>query len=170
MDFLSTMMPDCYPDPRSQWQPNGVHGLSRVYDQTAFAWTDARFQAPPLASGILYELHIGTFTPEGTFDAAADKLDYLAELGVTHVELMPVAAFEGRHGWGYDGVALYAVHEPYGGPDGLKRFVNAAHAQGPGRAARCGLQPLRAERKLHRKIRALCRGFAPHALGRGGQS
>ena len=88
------------------------------------------FQAPPLASGILYELHIGTFTPEGTFDAAADKLEYLVELGVTHVELMPVAAFEGRHGWGYDGVALYAVHEPYGGPDGLKRFVNAAHGKG----------------------------------------
>jgi maltooligosyltrehalose trehalohydrolase len=83
-----------------------------------------------LASGILYELHIGTFTPEGTFDAAANRLDYLVELGVTHVELMPVAAFEGRHGWGYDGVSLYAVHEPYGGPDGLKRFVNAAHSKG----------------------------------------
>jgi maltooligosyltrehalose trehalohydrolase len=120
----------CYPDPRSQRQPNGVHGLSRVYDQTAFAWTDAPFQAPPLASGILYELHIGAFTPEGTFDAAAGKLDYLAGLGVTHIELMPVAAFEGRHGWGYDAVALYAVHEPYEGPDGLKRFVNAAHAKG----------------------------------------
>ena len=120
----------CYPDPRSQWQPNGVHGLSRVYDQTKFAWTDASFQAPPLASGILYELHIGTFTPEGTFDAAANRLEYLVELGVTHVELMPVAAFEGRHGWGYDGVSLYAVHEPYGGPDGLKRFVNAAHSKG----------------------------------------
>jgi len=90
----------CYPDPRSQWQPYGVHGLSRVYDQSAFAWTDARFQAPPLASGILYELHIGAFTPEGAFDAAAGKLDYLAKLGVTHVELMPVAAFDGRHGWG----------------------------------------------------------------------
>src|SRR5271165_5383172 len=120
----------CYPDPRSEWQPNGVHGLSRIYDQTAFAWTDAGFQAPPLASGIVYELHIGTFTPEGTLDAAVDKLDYLAELGVTHIEMMPVAAFEGRHGWGYDGVALFAVHEPYGGPDGLKRFVNAAHAKG----------------------------------------
>jgi maltooligosyltrehalose trehalohydrolase len=120
----------CYPDPRSQWQPNGVHGLSRVYDQMAFAWRDARFQAPPLASGILYELHIGTFTPEGTFDAAAGKLDYLAGLGVTHIELMPVAAFDGRHGWGYDGVALNAVHAPYGGPDGLKRLVNAAHGKG----------------------------------------
>ena len=120
----------CYPDPRSQWQPNGVHGLSRIYDQAAFEWGDTRFQAPPLASAIVYELHIGTFTPEGTLDAAAGKLAYLAELGVTHVELMPVAAFEGNHGWGYDGVALFSVHQPYGGPDGLKRFVNAAHQAG----------------------------------------
>jgi maltooligosyltrehalose trehalohydrolase len=120
----------CYPDPRSQWQPNGVHGLSRVYDQTEFAWTDATFQAPPLASGILYELHLGTFTLEGTLGAAASRLEYLVELGVTHVELMPVAAFDGRHGWGYDGVALSEVHEPYGGPDGLKRFVNLAHEKG----------------------------------------
>ncbi len=122
--------PKCYPDPSSEWQPNGVHGLSRIYDQTAFRWTDTHFEAPPLASAIIYELHIGTFTPEGTFDAAAGKLDYLAGLGVTHVELMPVAAFDGQHGWGYDGVALFAVHEPYGGPDGLKRFVNAAHEAG----------------------------------------
>jgi maltooligosyltrehalose trehalohydrolase len=122
--------PKCYPDPRSEWQPNGVHELSRVYNQAAFGWTDEGFQAPPLASGIVYELHIGTFTPEGTFDAAAGKLSYLAELGVTHVELMPVAAFEGHHGWGYDGVALFSVHEPYGGADGLRRFVNAAHLAG----------------------------------------
>jgi maltooligosyltrehalose trehalohydrolase len=128
--FLLDDDPRPYPDPRSEDQPNGVHGLSRVYDQTAFEWNDAGFQAPPLASAIVYELHIGTFTPEGTFDAAAGKLAYLAELGVTHVELMPVNAFEGDHGWGYDGVALYAVHEPYGGPDGLKRFANAAHRAG----------------------------------------
>lgn len=119
-----------YPDPRSAWQPNGVHGLSRVYDHSAFSWTDEKFQAPPLASGIVYEPHIGTFTAEGTLDAAIRKLDHLVDLGVTHVELMPVAAFEGRCGWGYDGVALYSVHEPYGGPDGLKRFVDAAHAKG----------------------------------------
>ena len=119
-----------YPDPRSQWQPNGVHELSRVYDHSQFEWNDTGFQAAPLASAIIYELHIGTFTPEGTFDTAIAQLDYLARLGVTHVELMPVAAFDGRHGWGYDGVALNAVHEPYGGPDGLKRFVNAAHERG----------------------------------------
>ena len=120
----------CYPDPRSLWQPNGVHGLSRVYDQNAFAWTGGKFKAPPLSSGIIYELHIGTFTAQGTLDAAIGKLDYLVDLGITHVELMPVAAFAGNHGWGYDGVALYAVHQPYGGPDALKRFVNAAHGKG----------------------------------------
>ena len=128
--FLVNDEPACYPDPRSLWQPNGVHGLSRLYDQAAFTWTDTRFQALPLASSVIYELHLGTFTHEGTFDAAIDKLDYLVDLGVTHVELMPVAAFEGEHGWGYDGAALFAVHEPYGGPDGLKRFVNAAHEKG----------------------------------------
>src|SRR5947209_2373930 len=119
-----------FPDPRSLWQPHGVHGLSRVYDQGAFAWSDAAFQARPLSSAIIYELHIGTFTPEGTLDAAIAKLDYLVNLGITHVELMPVAAFDGVHGWGYDGVALFAVHQPYGGPDALKRFVDAAHAKG----------------------------------------
>lgn len=119
-----------YPDPRSAWQPKGVHGVSRIYDQDAFAWSDTSFQAPPLASGVIYEMHVGTFTEAGTLDAAIERLDYLAALGISHVELMPVAAFEGRHGWGYDGVALFAVHEPYGGPDGLKRFVNAAHRKG----------------------------------------
>ncbi|KAA6461177.1 malto-oligosyltrehalose trehalohydrolase [Acidobacteria bacterium AB60] len=119
-----------YPDPCSLWQPNGVHALSRVYDQGAFSWADAGFRAVPLSSAIVYELHIGTFTPDGTLDAAIEKLDELKDLGVTHLELMPVSAFEGQHGWGYDGVALYAVHEPYGGPDALKRFVNAAHAKG----------------------------------------
>ncbi len=128
--FLVDEDPKPYPDPRSQWQPNGVHGLSRIYNHTEFDWTDAHFQPTPLPGSIIYELHIGAFTTEGTFDAAISKLDYLIELGVTHVELMPVAAFDGRHGWGYDGVALSAVHEPYGGPDGLKQFVNAAHQRG----------------------------------------
>ena len=119
-----------YPDPRSLWQPHGVHGLSRIYDQHAFAWSDAGFQPHPLSSAVIYELHIGTFTPEGTLDGAIAKLDDLVNLGITHVELMPVAVFDGVHGWGYDGVALFAVHEPYGGPDALKRFVDAAHAKG----------------------------------------
>lgn len=118
-----------FPDPRSLWQPEGVNGLSRVYDHHAFQWTDAGFQSAPLPAAIVYELHIGTFTPGGTLDAAIDKLDHLVSLGVTHVELMPVASFDGDFGWGYDGAALFAVHEPYGGPDALKRFVNAAHAK-----------------------------------------
>jgi maltooligosyltrehalose trehalohydrolase len=118
-----------FPDPRSPWQPDGVHSLSRTVDHTAFEWSDSGFQAPPLSSALLYELHVGTFTPEGTFDAAISKLDYLAQLGVTHVELMPVNAFPGHCGWGYDGVALFAVHQPYGGPNALKRFVNACHVR-----------------------------------------
>lgn len=118
------------PDPRSLWQPGGVHALSRVYDQGAFVWSDTAFQPPPLSSAIIYELHVGTFTPEGTLDSAIAKIDHLVNLGITHVELMPVAAFDGVHGWGYDGVALFAVHQPYGGPDALKRFVDAAHAKG----------------------------------------
>jgi maltooligosyltrehalose trehalohydrolase len=119
-----------WPDPRSEWQPYGVHGASRVYDQTKFAWSDGGWQAPALSSGVVYELHVGTFTPKGTFDSAIERLDYLVKLGITHVELMPVAAFPGERGWGYDGAALFAVYEGYGGPDGLKRLVDACHARG----------------------------------------
>jgi maltooligosyltrehalose trehalohydrolase len=122
--------PKAWPDPRSQWQPYGVHGASRVYDQTAFVWSDGSWQAPPLSSGVIYELHVGTFTPKGTFDSAIERLDHLVKLGITHVELMPVAAFPGERGWGYDGAALFAVYEGYGGPDGLKRLVDACHARG----------------------------------------
>ncbi len=118
------------PDPRSRRQPYGIKGASRSYDQSAFAWTDQGWRGGPLPGSVVYELHAGTFTPEGTFDAAIGRLDYLRELGVTTVELMPVAAFPGQHGWGYDGICLWAVHEPYGGPDGLKRFVDACHARG----------------------------------------
>ena len=118
------------PDPRSPRQPNGVHGPSRTVDHAAFPWTDAGWSAPALLNAVIYELHVGTFSPEGTFDGVTRRLDALVELGVTHLELMPVAAFSGTHGWGYDGVALYAPHEPYGGPDGLRRLVDAAHARG----------------------------------------
>jgi maltooligosyltrehalose trehalohydrolase len=118
------------PDPRSPWQPNGVHGPSRILDHSAFPWTDAAWEAPPLSSAIVYELHIGTFTPEGTLDAAQTKLVSLRELGITHVELMPVNSFPGVQGWGYDGVDLFAPHQPYGSPDALKRFVDACHARG----------------------------------------
>jgi len=119
-----------FPDPRSPWQPKGVHSLSHVVDHNAFAWRDARFIARPLSEAVIYELHVGTFTPRGTFEAALEKLDHLVQLGVTHVELMPVAHFSGNHGWGYDGVDLFAPHQAYGGPDGLKKLVNGCHAHG----------------------------------------
>ncbi|MCG5536652.1 malto-oligosyltrehalose trehalohydrolase [Ectothiorhodospira mobilis] len=119
-----------FPDPRSPWQPRGVHGPSRVVDHGRFPWRDAGWRAPPLASAVIQEIHVGTFTPEGTFDAAIGRLDHLLDLGITHVELMPVAAFPGTRGWGYDGVALFAPHAPYGGPDGLKRLVDACHRRG----------------------------------------
>jgi maltooligosyltrehalose trehalohydrolase len=120
------------PDPRSRWQPEGVHGPSRVFDDDAFAWTDDGWTGRQLPGAILYELHIGTFTGEGTFDAAIGRLDHLVDLGVDLVELLPVNSFNGEHNWGYDGVAWYAPHEAYGGPAGLKRFVDAAHARGLG--------------------------------------
>jgi maltooligosyltrehalose trehalohydrolase len=118
------------PDPRSAWQPHGVNGISRAVDHGAFPWTDRYWQARPLSSALFYELHIGTFTTEGTFEAAIEKLDHLVRLGITHVELMPVAEFSGSRGWGYDGADLYAPHHTYGGPDDLKRLVDACHARG----------------------------------------
>ncbi|MBA2390392.1 MAG: malto-oligosyltrehalose trehalohydrolase [Geodermatophilaceae bacterium] len=118
------------PDPRSRRQPDGVHGLSRWYDDGAYPWTDAGWTGRILPGAVIYELHIGTFTPAGTFDAAIDKLDHLVQLGVSVVELLPVNAFNGVHNWGYDGVLWYAVHEAYGGPDGYKRFVDACHHRG----------------------------------------
>jgi maltooligosyltrehalose trehalohydrolase len=134
-DDYAYVLPDAaspLPDPRSPWQPQGVHGPSRVYDHSAFAWTDQAWTGRQLPGAILYEMHIGTFTPEGTFDAAIARLDHLVDLGVDLVELLPVNAFNGDYNWGYDGVCWYAPHQPYGGPDGLKRFVDAAHARGLG--------------------------------------
>lgn len=128
--FLIDDDPTAYPDPRSLRQADGVHGASRLYNHDDFEWHDQLWRGAPKTGAVLYELHIGTFSDAGTFDGAIEHLDYLAELGVTHVELMPVAEFAGQRGWGYDGVALFATHEPYGGPDGLKRFVNACHARG----------------------------------------
>ncbi|MFD6881320.1 malto-oligosyltrehalose trehalohydrolase [Rhodococcus sp. NPDC060084] len=118
------------PDPRSPRQPDGVHGLSQLHAVDPDGWTDRLWTGRQLPGSVLYELHIGTFTEEGTLDAAIDRLDELADLGVGFVELMPVNAFNGPHGWGYDGVLWYAVHEPYGGPAALQRFVDAAHARG----------------------------------------
>ena len=121
---------DPLPDPRSAWQPNGVHGPSRVFDAGQHDWSDTAWPGRDVRGAVAYELHVGTFTPQGTLDAAIDHLPHLAELGVEVVELMPVAAFPGVHGWGYDGVALYAVHDAYGGPAALQRFVDAAHGAG----------------------------------------
>jgi maltooligosyltrehalose trehalohydrolase len=125
------------PDPRSQWQPAGVHGLSRVYDHAAFAWSDGAWTGRQLPGSVLYEMHVGTFTPEGTFDAAIQRLDHLVDLGVDMVELLPVGSFNGEYNWGYDGACWYAPHEAYGGPDGLKRFVDAAHDKSLARTPRC---------------------------------
>ena len=118
------------PDPCSRFQPEGVHGPSEIVDPDSFAWSDANWKGIALNDYIFYELHVGTFTPEGTFDGVCSKLEYLRDLGVTAVELMPVAEFPGRRNWGYDGVDLYAPHSAYGGADGLKALVNAAHAIG----------------------------------------
>ncbi len=124
------------PDPRSAWQPGTVHGPSRLVDTAAFPWTDASWTGPRggagTLGGVFYELHVGTFTPEGTFDAAAGRLDHLVALGVDVVEVMPVAAFPTDRGWGYDGVGLYAVQDSLGGPAAFARFVDACHARGLG--------------------------------------
>ncbi|TCK24952.1 malto-oligosyltrehalose trehalohydrolase [Pseudonocardia endophytica] len=120
------------PDPRSQWQPFGVHGASRYYDQDAFWWTDDAWTGRALAGSVLYECHIGTFTQDGTFDAAVGRLDHLVALGVDMVEVLPVNAVDGPRNWGYDGVGWYAVTDNYGGPDAFKRFVDACHARGLG--------------------------------------
>jgi maltooligosyltrehalose trehalohydrolase len=118
------------PDPCSRWQPDGLRGPSRVLDAGAFAWTDGGWRPPELRDLVLYELHVGTFSQEGTFEAAIPHLRPLRELGITAIELMPVAEFPGRHGWGYDGVYLNAAHSAYGGPLALQRLVDAAHAEG----------------------------------------
>ncbi|MET4049214.1 maltooligosyltrehalose trehalohydrolase [Rhodococcus sp. UYP5] len=120
------------PDPRSPRQPDGVHAPSQLHSVDESKWTDSTWTGRQLPGGALYELHIGTFTPEGTFDAAIAKLDHLVDLGVTFVEVMPVNGFNGTHNWGYDGVLWYTVHEPYGGPEGLQRFVDACHRRGLG--------------------------------------
>ena len=120
------------PDPRSRWQPGGVHEASRLHDALAYEWGDSSWTGRQLAGSVVYELHVGTFTVEGTFAAAIERLDHLESLGVDLVEVLPVNAFNGTAGWGYDGVAWFAVHEPYGGPDGFKRFVDECHRRGLG--------------------------------------
>jgi maltooligosyltrehalose trehalohydrolase len=118
------------PDPASRAQQRDVHGPSLLVDPRAYEWRNAKWQGRPLEEAIIYELHIGTFTEDGTFAGATRKLDHLVELGVTAIELMPVAQFSGDRGWGYDGVLLYAPHTAYGGPETLKKLIDAAHARG----------------------------------------
>jgi maltooligosyltrehalose trehalohydrolase len=118
------------PDPRSPFQPEGPHGPSRVVEHGDFPWTDEGWTGAHLPSAVIYELHVGTFSEHGTFDDAIQHLDHVVELGATAVELMPVAEFPGARNWGYDGVSLYAPHSAYGGPDGMKRFVDACHHRG----------------------------------------
>jgi maltooligosyltrehalose trehalohydrolase len=119
-----------WPDPCSRFQPQGVHGASMIVDPTAFKWSDSQWRGVRLPGQVIYELHIGTFTPEGTFDAAVEKLRYLRELGITLVEVMPVAECPGRWNWGYDGVQLFAPYHVYGDHEAFKRFVDHAHALG----------------------------------------
>ncbi|MEM6107812.1 malto-oligosyltrehalose trehalohydrolase [Mycobacterium sp. 050272] len=129
--FLLDDDPKVLPDPRSPRQPDGVHERSQLWEP-GHTWTDGDWAGRSVEGAVIYELHIGTFTAAGTFDAAIEKLDYLVDLGIDFVEVMPVNSFAGTHGWGYDGVLWYSVHEPYGGPDGLVRFVDACHARGLG--------------------------------------
>ncbi|MBN9160937.1 MAG: malto-oligosyltrehalose trehalohydrolase [Myxococcales bacterium] len=121
-----------FPDPASRFQPEGPHGPSEIVDPSSFVWTDQTWPGPSLRGQVVYELHLGTFTPEGTYAAAARELEELRDVGITLIELMPVAEFAGRFGWGYDGVDLYAPTRLYGRPDDLRAFVDRAHALGLG--------------------------------------
>ncbi|MEP6970398.1 MAG: malto-oligosyltrehalose trehalohydrolase [Betaproteobacteria bacterium] len=131
-DSYRLRLPDglVVPDPASRFNPNDVHGASQVIDPQAYGWCDTQWRGRAWHEAVVYELHIGTFTPEGTFAAARQRLPYLAEIGITAIELMPLADFPGKHGWGYDGVLLFAPEAAYGTPDELKALVDAAHALG----------------------------------------
>jgi maltooligosyltrehalose trehalohydrolase len=118
------------PDPASRFQPDGVHGPSELVDLRTLRWTDSNWKGRPLETSIFYELHVGTYTREGTFDAIVKRLPELVDLGVTTIELMPVAQFPGSRNWGYDGVYLFAPQNSYGGPYALERLVDASHAHG----------------------------------------
>jgi malto-oligosyltrehalose trehalohydrolase len=126
------LLPDgtCVPDPAARAQIGDVHGPSRLVDPQAYTWRTPAWNGRPWEEAIIYELHTGPFSRAGDFDGVRGKLDYLVELGVTAIELMPVAQFGGNRGWGYDGVLPYAPHIAYGGPEALKRLVDAAHERG----------------------------------------
>ena len=124
--------PQQYPDPASRFQPHGVHGPSQVIDSSRFEWSDGAWPGVRLKGQVVYELHVGTFTPQGTWAAAAEKLPHLVDLGITLIEVMPVAAFPGKFGWGYDGTYWFAPTELYGSPDDFRAFVDRAHRLGIG--------------------------------------
>ncbi|MBV8833262.1 MAG: hypothetical protein JO108_29040, partial [Acidobacteriaceae bacterium] len=119
---------ESFPDPASRFQPSGVHGYSELVNATAFPWTDGNWRGIQMRGQVIYEMHLGTFSEEGTWAGAAKKLEYLRDTGVTLLEVMPVADFPGRFGWGYDGVFLYAPAALYGTPDDMRRFVDRAHS------------------------------------------
>jgi maltooligosyltrehalose trehalohydrolase len=121
---------DMFPDPASRFQPEGVHGPSEILDPALFRWTDSTWSPPEPGALAFYELHVGTFTQDGTFESAIDRLDDLAELGINAIEIMPIAQFPGSRNWGYDGVQPYAAQASYGGPTGFQRLVDACHARG----------------------------------------
>ena len=153
-------------DPAARAQMGDVHGPSRLVDPGEYEWSTGGWRGRPWEETVFYELHVGAFSPEGTFDGVARRLDHLADIGVTAIELMPVAQFGGNRGWGYDGVLLYAPHVAYGGPDGLKRLVDAAHRARADGLPRRRLQPFRAGRELPAPLCArLLPSGAPHALG-----
>lgn len=118
------------PDPASHFQPEGVHSPSEIIDHNRFKWSDKKWNSMPLEKMIIYEMHVGTFTSRGTFEAVINKLNYIKKLGINTIEIMPVSQFPGKRNWGYDGVYLYAVQNSYGGPDGLKKLVDACHKKG----------------------------------------
>ena len=156
------------PDPVSRLLPDGVHGPTEIVDPKAFHWSDRTEHWPglDLRDYVIYELHVGTFTPEGTFDGVIRKLDYLKQLGVTVIEIMPVAAFPGTRDWGYDGVSPYAVHSTYGGPDGLKRLVDAAHRVGLAVILDVVYNHLGPEGNYLPQVRAVLHFASQNAMGR----
>ena len=154
-----------YPDPFARFQPDGPHGPSLVVDPAAFRWTDEAWRGVALPGQVIYELHVGAFTAEGTFDAAIRELPGLRDLGATLLEIMPVAEFPGRFNWGYDGVALFAPYHGYGDPEAFKRFVDAAHAPRPRRHPRRGLQPLRPDGNYLREFSPITSPTATRTSG-----
>ena len=158
-----------YPDPASRWQPEGVHRPSAVFFPEDYSWSDSAWRGVPARTWSSTNCTSGTFTPEGTFEAIVPRLPELASLGVTALELMPVAQFPGDRNWGYDGVHPYAVQNSYGGPRALQRLIDAAHRRRPGGDPRRGLQPPRPGRQLPRPVRAVLHRSLSHPLGKRDQ-